>query len=353
MTQIQFQPRTDLPRHPAPGRAPAAAFVDIADADAYCATRPVLGRIDYGDTATGASLTGGHPRLGLGMGTGTADLPAFSEVWTTEGPVETGSTDGIVWSRDDEFLLCAGHIPEADSYAEATRSAYTTAIDLMHELGHTRCFRMWNFVNRINEDNADGLEVYRDFCLGRAHAFRRNGFADTEVPAATGIGARGDGIMFYLLASRNGHGTPAENPQQVAAYRYPKRYGPEAPRFARATRLVLDGPGPVYVSGTASITGHLTRFHGDVERQTGLALENIARVLAASGPAAGAVPDLYDLDLVKVYVRHADDLPTVRAIVEATLSPHAEVRYLVVDVCRADLLVEIEGIARTVAGPRP
>jgi hypothetical protein len=44
----------------------------------------------------------------------------------------------------------------------------------------------------------------------------------------------------------------------------------------------------------------------------------------------------------KVYVRHATDLPLVRS----QLHTQAQVLYLLADVCREDLLVEIEALGR-------
>jgi len=44
----------------------------------------------------------------------------------------------------------------------------------------------------------------------------------------------------------------------------------------------------------------------------------------------------------KVYVRHAADLP----LIQSQLRNQAQILYLLADVCRQDLLVEIEAIGR-------
>ncbi|MBM2619671.1 hypothetical protein JIG36_29535 [Actinoplanes sp. LDG1-06] len=319
-----------------------ATLADLDVADTIGARENVLGRIDYTTAAADPVVSAGGPRLALHMARDRGE--AFSEVWTSPHEVTAGEHDGVVYAHDGEFLFLAGRIPESGSYATATEKAYLTALGLVRELGYPRCYRMWNFVGRINQDNAEGLENYRDFCLGRADAFAHMRFNETEIPAATGIGSHGGGIGFYFLTSRSGEPIAIENPQQWAAYHYPQRYGPKAPKFARATRL----GGRVYVSGTASITGHESRHAGDVVRQTHLSLENIARVIGAGNLYEHGIGDGYflsDLDQIKVYVRHAEHIPAVRAICTRAFSPAAEVRYLNVDVCRSDLLVEIEGIA--------
>ena len=93
------------------------------------------------------------------------------------------------------------------------------------------------------------------------------------------IGAHGGGIFLYLLACRGGTQVNIENPRQVPAYHYPSKYGPKSPNFARATYFAPDGPGRIFVSGTAAILGHQTMHHGDVEQQCRLALGNIAQVI--------------------------------------------------------------------------
>ena len=344
MTQTQFAgPGQDL------GYLLGSTLVDLSEADAFAARNNVLGRINYTTGATDAQIsTAGHAELDIHMAQETEG--GFAEFWTTEGPVEAGEHNGIVYAHDGEYFLCAGHIARAHEYAEATERAYINALDLMHLLDYTQCYRMWNFVNQINEANSDGLEIYRDFCLGRANAFEKFRFNDTAVPAATGIGSLGGGISFYFLTCRSSRPTTIENPQQMAAYNYPRRYGPKAPKFARASYLSpsVDHFGNIYVSGTASITGHETRHEGDIVKQTHLALENIGRVIGATNLwnyDLGAGYFLGNLDDIKVYVRHAEHIPVVRQICEQAFSPAADVRYLNVDICRSDLLVEIEGIA--------
>jgi enamine deaminase RidA (YjgF/YER057c/UK114 family) len=84
---------------------------------------------------------------------------------------------------------------------------------------------------------------------------------------------------------------------------------------------------------------------GDVRRQTEETLINIAAVLeAAQRQAHASVPA--ELLTCTVYLRHRHDLGTVLDVMAQHLGPHSHaMRTLVVllaDICRADLLVEIE-----------
>jgi hypothetical protein len=87
---------------------------------------------------------------------------------------------------------------------------------------------------------------------------------------------------------------------------------------------------------------------GDLERQWNVAIGNIAHLIGADNLEAQGVDGGYtlrDLDQIKVYYRHAADLPAVTKLAQAAFHPDASIRYLQVDICRADLLVEMEGIA--------
>jgi chorismate lyase/3-hydroxybenzoate synthase len=310
-------------------------------------TSAALGAVTYGLHCRSPHLGHGFPELTVHAVADSAD--AFTEVWYTDRPVEYGTLDGAVHAHDGENLFCAARIDDANDCMEAVRAAYVTALGLTRTLGYQRIFRIWNFVENINGTNSEGLEVYRDFCRGRAQAFREFAFAEKQMPAATGVGALGGGIGFCLLASRSAHRVNIENSRQVPAYRYPERYGPSSPSFARATHVASAGHGAsIYVSGTASVVGHQTLHRGQVVEQCGETLANLEHLLSADNLAVhglGPGRRLEDLRNIKVYVRDQRDLRIVREICAKAFSPAADIAFLNVDLCRADLLVEIEGIA--------
>jgi enamine deaminase RidA (YjgF/YER057c/UK114 family) len=98
----------------------------------------------------------------------------------------------------------------------------------------------------------------------------------------------------------------------------------------------------LFISGTASIVGHATRHPGDVLAQTRECLHNIAAVVAE---AMRAMPDAgFRLDQLayKVYVRHADDLAAVRTTIADFIGAPVAALFVQADICRTDLLVEIE-----------
>ncbi|MET9961912.1 FkbO/Hyg5 family chorismatase [Streptomyces sp. NPDC006326] len=327
--QAHFTPLEAVPR-PAPGRH-------------------VLATVAFGEDS-GLSLTPqGHPELAIPMSSPGFD--SFREVWTTSAEPATGTRGDLAFAHDGEYLFVSGTIDPLPVYGPKVREVYEAAFALVEELGYPRIFRMWNFVGDIIGSNAEGMEIYQDFVAGRAEAFASYGDGTGHMPAATGIGTRGEGISFTLLACREGSPRHVENQRQTPAYHYPEQYGPKPPSFARATLLHPAGAGQadgaLFVSGTASILGHETVHRGDVARQTEVVLENIAELIGGPNLAAAGLDgghELKDLRLVKVYVRHEADLPVVRALCQDALGPDAETVYLNVAVCRDDLLVEIEGL---------
>jgi chorismate lyase / 3-hydroxybenzoate synthase len=204
--------------------------------------------------------------------------------------------------------------------------------------------RIWNYLPEINAQ-AGGDERYRHFNSARQMAFRKSGRATMgTVPAACALGSpAGSPLSIYFLAARR----PAkmiENPRQTSAYHYPPKFGRHSPIFSRACVWGESGRSRLFVSGTASIVGHETIHRGDVVAQTRETMVNIGALLEEANRIVG--PSHYSLnDLkLKVYVRKPSDLPAIESALSELLNPVAAIVYLQADVCREDLLVEIEAV---------
>ena len=171
-------------------------------------------------------------------------------------------------------------------------------------------------------------------------------------PASTGIGTRGGAITMCCMALDSARPDvfvlPLENPKQTAACDYAASYSPQSPKFSRAMAVVQGHYVTTLVSGTASIVNQKTVHPGDAARQTEQTIENIGRLIAPENfarhglPGAGAT--LRDVAKLRVYVKQPEDYPQCREVVERLL-PRVPVLYLQADICRPDLLVEIEAVA--------
>jgi chorismate lyase / 3-hydroxybenzoate synthase len=252
----------------------------------------------------------------------------------------------------------AGQPPHA-ALERATEAAYRMLFDTLDALDMPHPLRIWNTVPAINVEQ-HGVERYRQFNAGRQCAFEACRRALTgSVPAACALGSVGplaphgaphEPLAVYFLASR----TPAdaiENPRQVSAFHYPAEYGTRAPTFARAAAwrgASAARSAPVlFISGTASIVGHRTVHHGDVLAQTRETLANLAAVLDQAAQQGHGPFGLADLTF-KVYVRDGSDAATLAAIdrmLRDAAGPLVTPLYLHADVCRDDLLIEIEASA--------
>ena len=186
------------------------------------------------------------------------------------------------------------------------------------------------------------MERYRQFNVGRQDAFLSHGRSVIgNVPAACALGSAAGGLQIAFLAAR-AEPIGIENPRQVSAYHYPSQYGPRSPTFSRACLAHLGGRDLLFISGTASIVGHRTLHEGDVAAQARECLHNIQAVIAEANRRAPGTDFRLDNLAYKVYVRRPEDLVKVRHELTQFIQAPVSAVFLQADVCRADLLVEIE-----------
>ncbi|MGZ7078618.1 MAG: chorismate transformation enzyme, FkbO/Hyg5 family [Thermoanaerobaculia bacterium] len=264
------------------------------------------------------------------------------ELWESPVPTIAFARGRVRGAHNGEVMFGAVAAPDLDLEPGA-RQLYTDIIETARESGYPHLMRLWNHVEGINRD-VDGLERYKRFCIGRAEAFAAHGYANGDLPAASGVGMTGRGLAIAFLASR----TPVrhvENPRQVSAYDYPARYAPRSPSFARATVAQWAKGTMIFVSGTASVVGHQTAHVGNVDAQLEETLRNLDEVIACAANRAGRSALFRDSSTAKLYVRNGADAP---AIVERlrTVAPDTSLLVIESDICRHDLLLEIEAVVQ-------
>lgn len=275
------------------------------------------------------------------------------EFWPAAGAVSRITVEGSQACADDRSLFVAVESPAGleQGLDALTFDLYGRLLRGVSRAGYPHILRIWNYVPHIHQ-SANGIDRYMLFCKGRAEAFAAHYGEDfsRRLSAASAVGCPGDALVIHMLASRE-PGCPIENPRQVAAHRYPERYGPKSPSFARGT---VTGPAwkkAVFVSGTASIVGHESLFPGDPARQTGETMRNIEAVLDEAGVPGRGGPLGARLESLRVYVRFPEQQELIRAAVLASTGGAVPTVWLQAEICREELLVEIEaiGLARDVA----
>lgn len=280
------------------------------------------------------------------------------EIWCCSGPVSgiSGVSERIVWRRANGVIYGVIELDEAEfpdspdcsSLQAASEEAYRRIFRLLDAQGVPNLWRAWNYLSRINVET-HGLERYRQFNVGRQDAFIAcNRCATGNVPAACAIGLA-DGPLSIAFLAGESPARAVENPRQVSAYRYPAEYGPRSPTFSRATLVAFPGQEILFVSGTASIVGHRTLHAGDAAAQCREALANVQAVVYECNRFDSSAPFALEQLSYRAYLRRAQDFPAVQRVL-ATLGPDVAVVYMQADICRTDLLVEIEAVTSHTLG---
>jgi chorismate lyase/3-hydroxybenzoate synthase len=276
---------------------------------------------------------------------GTAAIPPY-EVWHANAPVHSGRDGDIRWSSDGLLLFGATEIDEdedAGGIEAAAASAYARLVAFTRGSATPHLLRVWNYLDAITLGEGDA-ERYRAFCMGRARGL--GDFDAHLLPAATAIGRCDDArtVQVYWLAART-PGTPVENPRQVSAYRYPRRYGPQSPSFARAMLPPPDSAMPLLLSGTASVVGHASQHEGMLLAQLDETLANFDSLLAAARRHAPLLPARFGSGTrLKVYVRDRGDLPLVAEALDRRFGDTVPRLLLHAAICRRELSLEIDGV---------
>jgi len=270
-----------------------------------------------------------------------ADGMAKVEIWSAAAPCRPAKVGPVSGACNGDLAFGAITLDEvgAGSLDAAVESAYLGIFDFLDATGFAAPIRFWNYLTAITEDEA-GLERYRRFNIGRQQAFSAR-LRQPLPPAASGVGGNHGPSMIYFLAAHE-PARPVENPRQVSAYQYPPVYGPQSPSFSRASIHALRSAETLFISGTASIVGHKTLHLDDLHGQIAETIENLRAVTSAAERAAAA--PLGKHWAFKIYLHDAGYRETVDQAVEAAFGSDCRRLYLRGDMCRAELLLEIEAV---------
>jgi enamine deaminase RidA (YjgF/YER057c/UK114 family) len=290
------------------------------------------------------------------------------EVWAIGGKsvrVERFGPHTLAVAYDSvRWVYCAGVKPDA-----SLPGIYPQTLDALGRLRATlaqagssfpRVVRTWFYLGgiteleqreqRYQELNRARSDFYHDIRFHSASPLLES--ACGLYPASTGIGMAGRGLVLSCMALETRRDDvfllPLENPRQIPAYAYDAKHSAQSPKFSRAVALALGDYVTTWVSGTASIVDSESCYPGDPEKQTEQTIDNIERLIGADNftahGLAGAGARLHDLAKIRVYLKRPEDLAKCRAVCERRLGAVPAI-YAVADICRPELLVEIEGVA--------
>lgn len=271
----------------------------------------------------------------------------------------------IHYSNTKEVYAC-GLTSAFNTYEtfECSKNAFDLMVRVLEaeHLTLGNVVRQWNYIEGIldKKPTKDGIrQNYQVFNDVRSVNYSKVKF-DHGYPAATGIGMNAGGIILEFIAvspAKNVSIVPIKNPQQINAYAYSEDVlvgkpikeisQKTSPKFERAKFTAIKNNGLIYVSGTAAIVGQKTVPEQDAKKQTIVTIDNINKLISESNLVNHKISmnsSPLSLSLLRAYVKNENDIKSVKEVCEKYY-PNVPALYLVSDICRDNLLVELEGIA--------
>lgn len=216
--------------------------------------------------------------------------------------------------------------------------------------------RQWNYVGQILHCYREGNKDFQHYQVMndlRGEAYARHSF-ENGFPAATGIGTLSEGVTLGIHAIRSEGSLrilPVHNPLQTDAYRYSDQVligtHKQAPQFERGKLLIRESGCLIYISGTAAIHNEQTLAKNDLYGQVQVTMDNILNLISADNPdmkpvyEQGGQPGI---NYLRAYIKPGQNMHIVKNYLKEKFHG-VDLLLLEADICRDDLLVEIEGIA--------
>lgn len=245
---------------------------------------------------------------------------------------------------------------------ENSNKAFTLMEKILNveNLDFSNIVRQWNYIENITHipDKGQNLQHYQIFNDVRSDYYNKSKFIH-GYPSATGIGTDICGLVINFIAistAKNMKIVPVINPGQIDAHKYSqkvlvgsgvyKKEEKSSPKFERGKMVRTDEGTKIYISGTAAILGENTVFPTDVEKQTMATINNIKKLVESESVLKFddiQAVELSNYSYVRSYVKHKKDIAKVKRLCEKHFKSEC-FQYVISDICRDNLLVEIEGL---------
>lgn len=281
---------------------------------------------------------------------------------TLYAEVTTVAEVGEVCYNDDYILLDGEVVITGGIYASCEGSIGEQSKEIFGRVGEilsteglkaSDIVRQWNFIEHITSCSTQG-QNYQQFNDARSRFYTSADWSN-GYPAATGIGAEGGGVVVLFVAVRESGkiSRAVDNPLQISAHAYSQQVLIEGhqkqkstPKFERARWVGSTPKDMIYISGTAAIRGEES-LQADATAQIAMTMENIAHLVSADNQSRHNVPQPKprQYETLRVYVKREESWRDIANWMNENC-PCQNVAFLKADICRAELLVEVEGIAK-------
>lgn len=271
-----------------------------------------------------------------------------------------------LFQRDGLKLIFAAGLcldKESDDILIHSMESFAKVQHILKEEGmnFSDIIRQWNYIEQITEKiGVDGKKSqhYQIFNDVRSKYYRLADFVN-GYPAATGIGMNFGGISIDFIAAKSENKSSVigiKSPVQVDAYNYTEAVLKEncamydfcrtTPKFERAKLFFTSEKKWIFISGTAAISGQDSADQNSVEYQTEMTIQNILQLVSVKNIQQQGINITEDpiINYLRIYVKYKKDMPVVKQICNRYFDG-TPVVFVVADICRPELLVEIEGQA--------
>lgn len=258
------------------------------------------------------------------------------------------TTDGLPYvlmeNSMGRFLFAGGFQGNLNSpMSEQSEEVFKKIGNLLQKEGFAthQIIRQWNYIERITDYEKDN-QHYQLFNNARSAFYNQTTWSN-GYPAATGIGTNLGGVLVdmdvVLFKDDTSYAVPIDNKLQVAAHAYSGDVLEHAnqrkttPKFERAKSIHSLNNRLIYISGTAAIRGENSLKNVGLAKQLQITMENIAELI-----------DEAKLLMLRVYLKYPEDYEEAAGLM-STYQLNISISYMWADVCRDELLIEIEGVA--------
>lgn len=317
---------------PLPGESLAGVLArsraKAASLDASIICQEILGR----ERASGGDAVPWPVTYIGGGGDGGVQTTALRGVPVQALEVD-GRVVGVTWQEAAaRYCRLGGLAAIGATHPDAAAQSFLTLNHMLNavDMDFTHVVRTWFYLHKI-------LDWYGDFNHVRHAFFQEHGVYDSLIPASTGMGCQalaGESLAGGLLAMKPTDGRARaialDSPLQGPATAY-------GSSFSRANEIQTDTARRVYVSGTASIDPDGNTVHlGDTQKQVALTVDVVGAILESRGMSWQHVTRAI------AYFKRDGEYHHLAAYCDAQSLPPFPVVYLQNDVCRDNLLFELE-----------
>jgi enamine deaminase RidA (YjgF/YER057c/UK114 family) len=225
-------------------------------------------------------------------------------------------------------------------------------------LSFSNVVRQWNYIEDITGFAGEN-QHYQIFNDVRSSYYNSSKFTN-GYPAATGIGMNSGGVIIDFVANNVNNVTQSisiKSPVQSDAHQYTQEVlahnairtatTESTPKFERAKALASNSENlTIFISGTASIKGQQSVFSNDAIMQTKFTINNILKLVSKENIEKHNLSKFYTSlrpFYFRVYIKNPADFEAVKKVCNEMLGT-MQLLYLQADICRPELLIEIEGM---------